>query len=57
MSAVANTMQLDLFGHPALTVPSGSGDHDLPLGLQVIGPHFGEELCYQVGFAFEAAMG
>ena len=57
MGAVANTMQLDLSGHPALSVPCGSGDHDLPVGLQIIGPHFGEERCYQVGFAFEAAMG
>jgi amidase len=57
MGAVANTMQLDLTGHPALSVPSGTGEHDLPVGLQIIGPHFGEELCYQAGFAFEAAMG
>ena len=27
MGAVANTMQLDLTGHPALTVPCGTGDH------------------------------
>jgi amidase len=57
MGAVANTMQLDLSGHPALTVPCGTGEHDLPVGLQIIGPHFGEELCYQVGFAFESALG
>jgi amidase len=57
MGAVSNTMQLDLTGHPALTVPCGTGEHDLPVGLQIIGPHFAEERCYQVGFAFEAAMG
>jgi amidase len=57
MDATGNTMQLDLTGHPALTVPCGAGDHQLPLGLQIIGPHFGEELCYQAGFAFEAATG
>jgi amidase len=51
----ANTMQLDLSGHPALTVPCGTGKHDLPVGLQIIGPHFAEERCYQVGFAFESA--
>jgi amidase len=55
MGAVANTMQLDLSGHPALTVPCGAGEHGLPLGLQVIAPHFAEDRCYQVGFAFEAA--
>ena len=54
--ALANTMQLDLTGHPALTVPSGTGEHDLPLGLQIVGDHFAEDRCYQVGFALEAAM-
>jgi amidase len=54
MGAVSNTMQLDLSGHPALTVPCGTGQHDLPVGLQIIGPHFAEDRCYQVGFALEA---
>jgi Asp-tRNA(Asn)/Glu-tRNA(Gln) amidotransferase A subunit family amidase len=51
-----NTMQLDLSGHPALTVPCGTGEHDLPVGLQIIGYHFAEERCYQVGFALESAL-
>jgi amidase len=54
MSAVANTCQLDLTGHPAITVPSGRGDRDLPVGLQIIGPHFGEALCYRAAFAYES---
>jgi len=57
IGGVANTMQLDQTGHPALTVPCGTGDHDLPLGLQIIAPHFAEALCYQVGFAYEATLG
>jgi amidase len=57
LGAVSNTMQLDQSGHPALTVPCGTGAHDLPLGLQIIAPHFAEALCYQVGFALEAALG
>jgi amidase len=57
IGAVSNTMQLDLTGHPALTVPSGTGEHDLPLGLQIVAPHFAEDRCYQVGFAFESAFG
>ena len=52
--AVINTCPLDLSGHPALTVPSGTAEDDLPVGLQIIGPRFGEELVYQAGFAFEA---
>jgi amidase len=57
IGAVSNTMQLDQSGHPAMTVPCGAGDQDLPLGLQIIAPHFAEARCYQVGFAFEAALG
>jgi amidase len=38
-----NTVQLDLSGHPALTVPGGTGKHGLAVGLQIIGLHFGED--------------
>ena len=53
--SVGNAVQLDLSGHPALTVPCGTGAHGLPVGLQLIAPHFAEERCYQVAFAFEMA--
>jgi amidase len=55
MGATTNTMPLDLTGNPALSVPCGTGSNDLPIGLQLIGPHFREDLVYQAGFAFEAA--
>jgi amidase len=55
INAVANTCALDLTGHPALSVPAGTGAHDLPVGLQIIGPRFADALVYQAGFAFEAA--
>jgi amidase len=54
-SAVLNTAPTDLTGHPALTVPCGTGEDDLPVGLQIMGPRYAEALLYQVGFAFEAA--
>lgn len=57
LSAVANTCALDLTGHPALTVPCGSGEHGLPVGLQLVGRHFDEERLYQAAFAFETATG
>jgi amidase len=53
--ATANTAPLDLTGHPGLSVPAGTGAGDLPVGLQIIGRHFAEDLVYQAGFAFEAA--
>ncbi|HWI75380.1 MAG TPA: amidase family protein, partial [Baekduia sp.] len=57
LSAVANTCALDLTGHPALTVPCGTGEHGLPIGLQLIGRHFDEETLYRAAFAFEDARG
>ncbi|HWF71953.1 MAG TPA: amidase family protein [Solirubrobacteraceae bacterium] len=53
IEAVFNTCPLDLTGHPALTVPAGTGAHGLPVGLQLIGRHFDEERIYQAAFAFE----
>lgn len=53
MIAVTNTCALDLTGHPAMTVPCGRGENDLPVGLQIIGPHFEEALCYRAAFAYE----
>jgi amidase len=53
--SMATACPLNLTGHPALTVPSGPGDDDLPTGLQICGPRFGERTLYRVGFAFEAA--
>jgi amidase len=50
-----NTSPLDLTGHPALTVPSGPGDDDLPTGLQIIARRFDEDTVYRAGFAFEAS--
>jgi amidase len=55
IGAVSNTCPLDLTGHPALTVPAGTGDHDLPVGLQIIGLRFADALVYQAAFAFEDA--
>jgi amidase len=55
IGGVINTAPLDLTGHPALTVPSGSAEDGLPVGLQIIGARFGEALLYRAGFAFEAA--
>ena len=52
---MSTTCPVNLTGHPALTVPSGAGDDDLPTGLQLVGRRFDEYGVYRAGFAFEAA--
>ncbi|MFC7401608.1 amidase family protein [Citricoccus sp. GCM10030269] len=53
--SVLNTCATDLTGHPALTVPTGSGDHGLPVGLQLIGQSFDESTLYRAGAVLEEA--
>jgi amidase len=52
--AMSTTCPVNLTGHPALTVPSGPGDNELPAGLQIIGRRFDEHTLYRAAFAFEA---
>ncbi len=47
------TVTANLAGIPGLTVPAGFID-GLPNGLQILGPHFSEELLFRVGHAFES---
>jgi aspartyl-tRNA(Asn)/glutamyl-tRNA(Gln) amidotransferase subunit A len=42
-------------GLPSLSVPCGYSSEGLPVGIQLIGPSFGEALLYQFGSAFERA--
>jgi amidase len=53
-SQMLNTCPLNLTGHPALTVPSGVAENDLPTGLQIIGRRFEEHTVYRAAFAVEA---
>ena len=45
-----------LAGLPGLNVPCGLSD-GLPVGLQLIGPQFGENMLFEVGHALEHAIG
>lgn len=53
---VTNRMY-NLTGMPALTLPMGFSSKGLPLGLQIAGRHFAEEMIYQVAAAYEVAAG
>lgn len=51
-----NTYPLNVTGHPALSLPIGRGEHDLPIGLQLIGGDFAEGLLLRVAHALEQSM-
>ena len=49
------TIPSDLTGDPAMSVPFGSGDDGLPIGVQVLAPARGEPVMFRVAAALEAA--
>ncbi|MFM8870635.1 MAG: Asp-tRNA(Asn)/Glu-tRNA(Gln) amidotransferase subunit GatA [Actinomycetota bacterium] len=51
------TIPTNLAGHPAMSVPFGTGVHGLPVGVQVLAPALGEVAMFRVGGALEAAGG
>jgi aspartyl-tRNA(Asn)/glutamyl-tRNA(Gln) amidotransferase subunit A len=44
-----------LAGLPAISVPAGR-DRGLPLGMQIVAPHFREDLLYRAALAMEEAV-
>jgi aspartyl-tRNA(Asn)/glutamyl-tRNA(Gln) amidotransferase subunit A len=49
------TIPSNLAGHPAMSVPFGTGDDGMPVGVQVLAPAMGETVMYRVAGAIEAA--
>jgi len=49
------TIPSNLAGHPAISVPFGTGDDGLPVGVQVLAPALGEAVMFRVAAALEAA--
>ncbi|MCX6807558.1 MAG: Asp-tRNA(Asn)/Glu-tRNA(Gln) amidotransferase subunit GatA [Patescibacteria group bacterium] len=47
------TAPANLAGLPAISIPSGFGQNKLPLGIQFIGPQFGEEIVFKIGSVYE----
>lgn len=49
------TVTGSLAGVPGISVPCGNTSAGLPVGLQIFGPHFGEEKVLRVAHAFETS--
>ncbi|MEP6644627.1 MAG: amidase [Acidobacteriaceae bacterium] len=50
-----NTRPINVWGLPAISIPCGFTADGLPIGLQIIGPHWGEYRVLQLAHAFEQA--
>lgn len=49
------TLSLNMAGAPGISVPCGFSSDGLPIGLQIMGPHFMEEKVFKVAYNFEQA--
>jgi aspartyl-tRNA(Asn)/glutamyl-tRNA(Gln) amidotransferase subunit A len=49
------TISANLAGIPGISVPCGFSSLGLPIGLQLLGPAFGEAVLLQTAYAFEQA--
>ncbi|HEY0583014.1 MAG TPA: amidase [Chloroflexota bacterium] len=49
------TDPFNVTGQPAISVPCGFGDDGLPIGLQVVGAAFAEDMVLRIAAAYEAA--
>lgn len=57
---LANDMQTIPFavtGHPAMSLPLGFAGNGLPIGVQLVGPAYGEASLFRAGLALEAEFG
>ncbi len=50
-----NTRPFNVWGLPAISVPSGFTKSGLPIGLQIAGPHWREDLVLRLASAYESA--
>jgi aspartyl-tRNA(Asn)/glutamyl-tRNA(Gln) amidotransferase subunit A len=55
MLLLRNTRPANVWGLPAISIPCGFTSAGLPIGLQIIGPPWGEEKVLRVAIAYEQA--
>lgn len=51
------TINVNLAGIPALSLPCAFSKSGLPIGLQIIGSHFGEDKIFKAAYALEKSLG
>ena len=49
----ALTAPANIFGNPAIALPAGLASDGLPVSLQVLGPHFREDLLLEIARIWE----
>jgi aspartyl-tRNA(Asn)/glutamyl-tRNA(Gln) amidotransferase subunit A len=55
LALLRNTRPFNVWGLPAISVPCGRTRSGLPIGLQIAGPHWREDLVLRLAHAFELA--
>jgi aspartyl-tRNA(Asn)/glutamyl-tRNA(Gln) amidotransferase subunit A len=55
LKLLRNTRPFNVWGLPAISVPCGFTQSGLPIGLQIAGPHWRENLVLQLAHAYEQA--
>jgi len=51
--SLRNTLPFNYYGLPAISIPCGFTKNGLPLGLQIVGPRWGEEIVLSVAHYYE----
>ncbi|MBX2860586.1 MAG: Asp-tRNA(Asn)/Glu-tRNA(Gln) amidotransferase subunit GatA [Vampirovibrio sp.] len=51
------TIPVNMTGIPGISIPCGFDNDNMPIGLQILGPHFSESLLFRVARAFERETG
>lgn len=55
LKLLRNTRPFNVWGLPAISVPCGFTQSGLPIGLQIAGPHWREDLVLRLAYAYEQA--
>jgi len=56
LTLLRNTRPFNVWGLPAISVPCGFTKGGLPVGLQIAGPHWREDLVLRLAYAYERAV-